>query len=316
MPRVISASPPRWPLFLVQTGDVTDARPGRRKPLFALYRRQLLTVPNAAGAGRTTGRPRRPSPRAHADLPRSEHRSPTAGEASAARQPDFNSLIDLTMPVKRFWMNRGNLAGVVPGPAGNTSYATMGEFNPLPGRRSVDDRRGVLRRPSCLAGRYGLQAMSDPQVQTLNLLALANPNRPDRLIPDGKWYFPANNTGFGGAAVFDTWSTLDPSNAAYNYTNWQTPGATPASRFTRTSPAADQHPGDPDHAAGLGFQDEKDPSGDDRAADVSARRSQRPPAVLQPSPTRKSARRTSPGRPWRLRRAAGERERKPPDGFR
>ena len=214
-------------LFLLQTGDVTDASaPGGAKPLFGLYRRQLLTVPNlptpqnhwtpaaAVGAGQAP---------TYVEV----STIPTAGEASAAPNLSFNSLIDLTMPPKRFWMNRGNLAGVSQPTPGNTSlYATMGESNPPFQAADLVMTDVVSMDVRVLVQATNPQGVVRQGSDFEDLFALTNPNRPDPLIPNGKWYFPFNNTGFGGAAVFDTWSSaVDPNNAAYNYTNWQTPGA-------------------------------------------------------------------------------------------
>ncbi len=114
-------------LFLVPTNDVTDAANGA-KPLFSLMRRQLLTTPPTQPVGQF--QPHwTPATTVAGPNPNYVEVStvPTTGEAAAATNLSFNSLADLTMPVKRFWMNRGNLAGVyqaVPGGLATPRWAS------------------------------------------------------------------------------------------------------------------------------------------------------------------------------------------------
>jgi prepilin-type N-terminal cleavage/methylation domain-containing protein len=193
-------------LFLVPTGDVTDASgTGGAQKLYALYRRQFLTVPNGWGPSNTS-----PYPVGPASQYVEVSILPSAGEVPTA-SPTFNSLTELTMPIKRFWMNRGNPAGVYqaapPPPAipNRFGYATMGDCNPaykasdllMPDVLSMDVR--VL-----LAGDSDFRDLFDQQVQQY------------ATGPSG-----GNNPAFTGAGtprVFDTWSGAGP------YALWNTPG--------------------------------------------------------------------------------------------
>ena len=211
-------------MFLVPTNDVTDAANGA-KPLFGLYRRQLLTTPPTQPVGQF--QPHwTPATTVAGPNPNYVEVStvPTTGEAAAATNLSFNSLADLTMPVKRFWMNRGNLAGVYqpapppPGAANTLRYATMGECNAgyqaadllMPDVVSMDVR--VL-----IAGNADFVDLFDPSVQAYSLY----PNGAGTGNP--AFYNAVNRPN--NPAVFDTWSSAaDPANAAYNYSTWQTPG--------------------------------------------------------------------------------------------
>ena len=214
-PNVYNSPSAEVALFLVPTNDVTDASGTGPKPLFSLCRRQLLTTPPTQPVGQFQPHW---SPAATVAGPNPNYVEvstvPTAGEAAGPTNLSFNSLADLTMPVKRFWMNRGNLAGVYqpapppPGAANTLRYATMGECNAgyqaadllMPDVVSMDVR--VL-----IAGDSDFRDLFDQQVQQYG---------------NGNPSFPA-----GGPRVFDTWSSAaDPVNAAYNYSNWQAPGQT------------------------------------------------------------------------------------------
>ena len=142
-PSVYNAQSAEVALFLVPSGDTTDSAgtPGPM-PLFSLYRRQFLTVP--VGWTAAAGAPAAGSASQYLEV----STVPSAGEGVGT--PTFNSLHDLTMPINRFWMNRGCPAGVSQ-PAlsapGTYRYATMGEVQrELRRRRPAHAGRGVLRR--------------------------------------------------------------------------------------------------------------------------------------------------------------------------
>ena len=158
----------------------------------------------------------------------------------------------------------------------------------MPVRPLLDEpaRRGAYQRGP---GRYATMGESNPNYRAADLLMTDVVSFDVRVLVGGDNDFhdlfdPQVQQYSGGNSrvhppptaprVFDTWSNQTDPLIGTNYTTWMTPGAatsiplymTPAPNARRSAS------GDPDHAAGLGFQDEKDPSGDDRAADVSARK--------------------------------------------
>jgi prepilin-type N-terminal cleavage/methylation domain-containing protein len=217
-------------LFLVPTVDVTDSSaPGGAQQLYALYRRQLLTAPPIPPRGKQLTRytPPAPVPANQAAAYPEVSVIPDAGEASAAANLSFNSLLDLTMPVRRFWMNRGMASGLYqaapspPAPAGTYRFATMGECNAA--YQAAD-----LLMPDVLS--FDVRVLVAGSSEFEDLFQITNPNRP------GGVYYPWNNQYIYDPATttparaFDTWSfAVDPSNPANNnYSTWNTPGS-PAS---------------------------------------------------------------------------------------
>jgi prepilin-type N-terminal cleavage/methylation domain-containing protein len=225
-------------LARIPSYDTTDGTNGLAPmPLYALYRRQFLAVPNTWAAV---------PPISNDQLTNLEMSTvPTAGELPATSPLTFNSMQDLTQPVKRFWMQRGAvLQGAyqpvpvpvnpappppsLPYPAPQTGfdptdlirYENMGESNN--GFQNADlllsdvvsfDVRVLVQGGSLVPG-GPVQTGSDFE----DLFQLTNTNRTDPMQPANQWYFPPNNPGFGNDRVFDTWSNLAPS-----YTAWQTP---------------------------------------------------------------------------------------------
>ena len=131
---------------------------------------------------------------------------------------------DLTMPVRRFWMDRTQPQGAyqtAPAPP-RSGYITVGEINPafkasdllMTDVVSFDVR--VL-----LAGDSDFRDLYDPIVQQF-----APPNA-------------ANSPGFSfqgnGPRVFDTWSSKTDSITGVNYSNWNGPWQTPALPATATT---------------------------------------------------------------------------------
>ena len=203
-------------LFLVPTNDVTDAADGA-KPLFSLYRRQLLTAPPTQPVGQfsPTGRPPRPSPAPVRTMwksaPSRRRGRPRPRRQLVVQQPDrphhaSEALLD----------GPGNLAGVYQARAG--AVATPRWASATRGYQAAD-----LLMPDVVSMdvRVLVQGGSDFE----DLFDLTNPNR-KAPGTNNQWYFPFNNGGFGNARVFDTWAaTQDPNIPAYNYTTWQTPDA-------------------------------------------------------------------------------------------
>ncbi len=209
-PQVYSSQCAEVALFLVQETDVTDASTGPAQPLFSLMRRQLLTTPPYPSATNDWS-PAPPVAAGNAPLYVEVSTIPTAGEASAAPNLSFNSLADLTIPPKRFWMNRANLAGAYQQtPSGTFNYATLAQCN-----ASYQNADLLISDVLSMDVRILLQGdfreLANPVVQSYSG---GNPAYP-----------------IGGPWAFDTWSSAtDPNNATYNYATpiWQTPG-TPAS---------------------------------------------------------------------------------------
>ncbi len=245
-------------LFLVPSGDVTDVSGTGALPLFGLYRRQLLIVPPTVPSLGPTTYPavsNSSAPLNYVEI----STVPTVGEAPSTPNLNYNRLADLTMPVRRFWMNRAAAQGAYQPGAPGGGYATMGYCNPqyqaadllMPDVVSMDVRVLIL-------GDSDFRDLNDSQVQA----------------------FSNNNPAFtqlNGPRAFDTWSSQTDALSGANYANWTTPGATSIPLYKNAAGTPIMIQAIQNLAAGLGFQDEEDPSGDDRAADVSARRSQRPP---------------------------------------
>ena len=60
---------------------------------------------------------------------------PSAGEASAAVNLSFNAMADLTMPVKRFWMDRTQIQGATSPPRTRPGFATSRSGKSTPASR-------------------------------------------------------------------------------------------------------------------------------------------------------------------------------------
>jgi prepilin-type N-terminal cleavage/methylation domain-containing protein len=227
-PNVYNSQYAEVAVFLAPTNDFTDGTGGiTPQPLFALYRRQFLTVP--PGWGPPTPAQQVPAGMAAQYLEVST--IPTAGEASAAPNLTFNTMQDLTMPVKRFWMNRGVLAGTFLPGAASGEYAMMGESNP--GLQSADL---LMTDVLSFDVRVLVQAGNLKGAEFEDLFQLTDHTTP-RTIPGSSppipWYFSPNNSPAGnnsvfsamGVRVFDTWTNqTDPNQPTYDYSQWQTPG--------------------------------------------------------------------------------------------
>jgi prepilin-type N-terminal cleavage/methylation domain-containing protein len=224
-PNVYSFPTAEVAVFLVRNPDVTDGAPAL--PLYALYRRQLVTVPDqpppqnhwapaapvpAYAAGQPTGYPEVST-------------NPMSPETPTAANLTFNSTTDLTMPVKRFGMDRGSLAGVYNNnvaPALNPAvppsrYPTMGESNPA--FKAAD-----LLMTDVVS--FDVRVLVDGSSTFEDLFQLTNPARTDPRTGN-LWYYPYNNPNTvdpattQAARVFDTWSSaMDPT---YDYSAWMTP---------------------------------------------------------------------------------------------
>jgi prepilin-type N-terminal cleavage/methylation domain-containing protein len=246
-------------VFLAPTGDTTDG--GR--PLFALYRRQMLAVPDNGLVVDAAG----------------QHVPLTAATDAAGNNlflemstrlalPDganlyFNSPKDLTMPVRRLGMNPGNLAGLFT-PAYGGRYPTMAQENvnfvlanggPLDANYQAADLlvtdvvsfdvRVLLYEPIDQGNGTFIQG----GIEFEDLYQLTNPNSPTRPLDprdttgQTRVWFPVNNPNFAPAPagqpdnprVLDTWSsatdaqfnygdTPDPKNAGAYLPVWSTPG--------------------------------------------------------------------------------------------
>ena len=175
-------------LFLVPTNDVTDVSGTGALPLFGLYRRQLLTVPPVApnGVGPPTAYPAVTNSAAPANYVEIST-VPTVGEAPSTPNLNYNRLADLTMPVRRFWMNRGAASGAY---LSGGRYATMGEVNGqyqaadllMPDVVSMDVRIRI-------AGDSDFRDLSDPLVQAYSN-GNSTVNQPNGPFVFDTWFEP------------------------------------------------------------------------------------------------------------------------------
>ena len=135
---------------------------------------------------------------------------PTVGEAPSTPNLNYNRLADLTMPVRRFWMNRAAAAGAYQAGAPGGGYATMGYCNPqyqaadllMPDVVSMDVR--VLTAAVTAAGSVvdsDFRDLSDPNVQ-LYSYSNSTVNQPN------------------GPFVFDTWSSQQDTVSGVDYSGW------------------------------------------------------------------------------------------------
>jgi prepilin-type N-terminal cleavage/methylation domain-containing protein len=246
-------------VFLVPTGETTD----NGTPLFSLFRRQRLAVPdNGLVVDRTTGQP---LPQASAydaagnNLYLEMSTNPAVPDANGNLY--FNSPKDLTMPVRRLGMDPGSPAGVY-GAAGR--YPVMAEENSnYPTALNTNYRAADLLVTDVVS--FDVRVLVDEPVDQLNgtfiqggtdfedLYQLTDPNSPTRPLDPrdqtGKTriYYTLNNSQFpfNGPRVFDTWSSAsdesatlsdgktplrygdvpDPNNPGTYYANWSTPGS-------------------------------------------------------------------------------------------
>jgi prepilin-type N-terminal cleavage/methylation domain-containing protein len=208
-PGVFSSQYAEVELFLGPTGDSTDGSTGvGAQPLFALYRRQQLAVPQSW----TTQTPISPAEFA-TDVEMSM--SPVAPGIL-----NFNTMQDLSMPIKRF--GSPNLAGVLPPPPNPPTPP----YQPMAGQFAAAD----LLMTDVLSFDVRLLVQAGPAPGTLkgaefeDLFQLTDPNRK---VPgtNTTWFFsPNNNSTLAAAGIraFDTWTNLG------SYSTWQTAG-TPVS---------------------------------------------------------------------------------------
>jgi len=185
-------------VFLGPTGDTTDNTTGPARPLFALYRRQQLAVPKSW----------------------TQTAAITAGEANFDYEMSmwnnaFNTMQDLSMPVKRFQCN--GAAGLPP----------AGGYQPIQPPNTAAD----LLMTDVLSFDVRVLVSGGSDFEDLFQLYDNNgTNIPSRKNPKTglPWYFPFNNNAFGGALVFDTWTNqiypAPPAAPVYDYSNWQTAG--------------------------------------------------------------------------------------------
>ena len=205
-PNVYNSQLAEVALFLAPTGDQTDSG----TPLYALYRRQFLAVPTGWTPPPPGGNPP-PSQASEAPNYLEVSTVPSAPEPGAGALT-FNDMAALTMPVRRFWMNRTNAAGTYN--LLQAQYPTMTQSGAgetiLPGGFQSADL--ILTDVLSFDVRVLVPAdndfhdLSDAQVQQYsggNLL-FSSPNLP---------------------RVFDTWSNQTDTLTGKSYLNWMTPGS-------------------------------------------------------------------------------------------
>ncbi len=218
-PSVYNSPSAEVAVFLVPNGDQTDGTNGPAQPLFTLCRRQFLTVPPAAPNGATPPVPWVPNPpipapnNAYLEVSTVPSAPETAVPPAAAGNMTFNRLQDLTMPVRRFSMDRTNPAGVyggyLPSPG---QYATMGQSNG--GFQSAD------------------LVLSDVVSFDVRVLLKGGADFVD-LFDQSVQAYSNNNPAFSatgapnGPRVFDTWSSNPTADTltGVSYATSTTPGA-------------------------------------------------------------------------------------------
>jgi hypothetical protein len=156
-------------------------------PLYALYRRQLLVVPNTS----------------HINWPAAVSASLAAdyfGVSSQATAGElrFNDPMDLTIPERRFGMGERRAGGIPRGPGGG--YPILAEENP-----------GVAGADLMLTDVLSLnvRVMVSGSAEFVDLADLG----------------PGDNPAFAGRSrVFDSWSQR--ADDVYDYSGWNLPGTT------------------------------------------------------------------------------------------
>ncbi|HVS36484.1 MAG TPA: prepilin-type N-terminal cleavage/methylation domain-containing protein [Gemmataceae bacterium] len=222
-PQVYNSPCAEAALFLVPTNDSTDSVNGTALPLYGLYRRQMLCVPPTALWAQADWNPGVSAAQAPGYIEISA--LPNAGEGVAGNLT-FNSLMDLTQPVRRFWMTRNNL--------GNNA---AGLYQPLPGLATPGTRYPTMGE--CNAA-YQAADLLMPDVLSMDVRVLVanDPNNPndqtnndfrDLFDPAVQAYASGANPAFlqgNGPRVFDTWSGAVPATAlGPNYSFfWNQPG--------------------------------------------------------------------------------------------
>jgi type II secretory pathway pseudopilin PulG len=205
-------------VFLAPVADQTDPGPNNQpQQLYALYRRQFLTVP--PGWATPTAPQQIPASPPNLVAPYLEVSSvPTAGEPTPFPYPPniltFNRMQDLSSPIRRFWMQRSAPPSPQLFPQGALyppGYATMGSANA--GFSSADllmtdvlsfDVRVLLAPPA-----FDFVDLFDPSVQAFSN---NNPAFTPPLAPNGP-------------RVFDTWSNQTDALTGVSYTTSTTGGA-------------------------------------------------------------------------------------------
>jgi prepilin-type N-terminal cleavage/methylation domain-containing protein len=214
------------------------------QPLFTLYRRQRLAVPDNSLV-----------------QPPIPYQSPQAFDAAgnnlyletstnlqlrdANGNLYFNSPRDLTMPVRRLGMDPANAAGVFNLFYGGANYPIMAQENvgyvfaqngPLnTNYQSADllvtdvlsfDVRVIVDEPIPQQNGQVVQGGTDFE----DLYNLTDPNSPTRPLDPrdatGKTrvYYAFNNSYPNNARVFDTWSSVTQPDANFDYSGWAQPG--------------------------------------------------------------------------------------------
>jgi type II secretory pathway pseudopilin PulG len=206
--------------FLRATGDTAKGT-----PLFALYRRQLLLVPDNGLLTANVAKGNLVPTGATA-----QYEYPEMSCAYSGSTVYFNNPRDVTMPARRFGMANlaGTLAAVDPNNNNAPSYPTL-----------FDDTRDTAYQGADLV-------LSDVVSFEVRLL-LADGNRFESLYDitgaaggyraGSATAFPVRNPAFNnittGPLVFDTWTDADDSasalGGAYDYSDWNT--ATTGSRI-------------------------------------------------------------------------------------
>jgi len=119
--------------FLQATGDQTEGDANNpAQPLYALYRRQRLLLPDTSNtrfADAANTSPLNYYPEVSTFPWESPATTPHATTAPASTNGSFNSSVDVTMPYRRYGMNPNNPAGVFA--AGTTNYQTLAQQYPV-----------------------------------------------------------------------------------------------------------------------------------------------------------------------------------------
>ncbi len=204
--------------FLQATGDQTDG--ANPQPLYALYRRQRLLLPDTSSARYADAANATQYPEVSIFSPAAPYTTAPATTAGS-----FNSSVDVTLPYRRFGMNPNAPAGTFA--AGTTNYPTMAQqYAAGTALGLLYDGADVLvtdvlsfevRPYFALSTGTGLVSAAGSAFTPLNDAVLVpyrngNPN-----------FFAAN-----GPFVFDTWSqNLRTSENYSDYsTTWATRGTT------------------------------------------------------------------------------------------